>query len=158
MMVRTLLWAYYKWVIARYWEILEVGAGSLHTRRVLWKYYKHLGTYSVVPISNTIVLQKLRKPGTTYFDSIAQFEYNGKNVDVYKTNFFNSNFKSTLFITLLKAKRLAKIIGMSIGNKKICFKEKKVILFLVNIYHILLAHFLFSYRYYILCFSEEFCR
>ena len=145
-------------MIARYWEILEVGAGSLHTRRVLWKYYKHLGTYSVVPISNTIVLQKLRKPGTTYFDSIAQFEYNGKNVDVYKTNFFTSNFKSTLFITLLKAKRLAKIIGMSTGNKKICFKEKKVILFLVNIYHILLAHFLFSYRYYILCFSEEFCR
>ena len=108
--------------------------------------------------ASIIVLQKLRKPGTNYFDSIAQFEYTGKNVDVYKTIFFTSNFKSTLFIILLKAKLLAKIIGMSIGNKKICFKEKKVILFLVNIYHILLAHFLFWYRYYILCFSEEFCR
>ena len=107
--------------------------------------------------ASTIVLQRLRKPGTNYFDSIAQSEYNGKNVDVYKTNFFTSNFKSTLFITLLKAKLLTKIIEMSIGNKKICSKEKKVILLLVNIYHILLAHILLWYRYGIFSFSEELC-
>ena len=58
-------------------------------------------------------------------DSIAQFEYRGKNANVYKTNFFTSNFKSTLCITLLKAKLLAEIIEISIGNKKDCCKRKK---------------------------------
>ena len=36
--------------------------------------------------TSTIALQKQRKSGTNYFDSIAQFKYSGKNVDVYKTN------------------------------------------------------------------------
>ena len=53
-----------------------------------------------------------------------QFEYSGKNANVYKTNFFTSNFKSTLCITLLKAKLLAKIIEISIGNKKIVVRKK----------------------------------
>ena len=44
-------------------------------------------------------------------------------------------------ITLLKAKLWAKILEISIGNKKIVVKKKKV-MFLVNSYHILLAHFL----------------
>ena len=55
-----------------------------------------------------------------------QFEYSGKNANVYKTNFFTSNFKSTLCITLLKAKLLAKIIEISIGNKKNFVKKKKL--------------------------------
>ena len=59
------------------------------------------------------------------FDSIAQFEYRGKNANLYKTNFVISKFKSTLCITLLKAKILAKIIDISIGNKKNCCKRKK---------------------------------
>ena len=41
--------------------------------------------------------------------------------------FFTSNFKSTLCITLLKVKLLAKIINISIANKKISCKEKKVV-------------------------------
>ena len=53
-----------------------------------------------------------------------QFEYSGKNANVYKTNFFTSNFKSTLCITLLKAKLLAKIIEISIGNKKIVVRKE----------------------------------
>ena len=53
-----------------------------------------------------------------------QFEYSGKNANVYKTNFFTSNFKSTLCITLLKGKLLAKIIEISIGNKKIVVRKK----------------------------------
>ena len=48
-------------------------------------------------------------------DSIAQFEYSGKSANVYKTNFFASNFKSTLCI-LLNAKLLAKIVEKSIRN------------------------------------------
>ena len=54
-----------------------------------------------------------------------QFQYIGKNANVYKTNFFTLNFKSTLCITLLKAKLLAKIIEISIRNKKNCCKERK---------------------------------
>ena len=73
---------------------------------------------------------------------MAQFEYSRKNANVYKTNFFTSNFKSTLCITLLKAKLLEKITEVSIGYKKIYCKEKEVVMFLVNSYHILLAHFL----------------
>ena len=72
---------------------------------------------------------------------MAQFEYSRKNANVYKTNFFTSNFKSTLCITLLKANLLEKITEVSIGYKKIYCKEKEV-MFLVNSYHILLAHFL----------------
>ena len=64
-------------------------------------------------------------------DSIAQFEYSGKNANVYKTNFFTSNFKSTLCITLSEAKILAKIIEKSIKNKENCCKEKKVIVLLL---------------------------
>ena len=43
-------------------------------------------------------------------------------------------------ITLLKAKLLAKIIERSIGNKEIVVKKK--VMFLVNSYHILVAHVL----------------
>ena len=71
-----------------------------------------------------IVLLKSRKPGNSYYDLIAHFEYSGKNANVYNTNFFTSNFKSALCITLLKAKLLGKIIGISIGNKNIFCKEK----------------------------------
>ena len=68
-----------------------------------------------------------RKPGNNYSDySIAQFKYSGKNANVYNTNLFASNFKNTLYITLLKAKLLAKIIEISTGNKKICCKKNKL--------------------------------
>ena len=44
--------------------------------------------------TSTIVLQKQRKSGANYFDSIAQFKYSGKIANVYKTNFFTSKFKA----------------------------------------------------------------
>ena len=56
---------------------------------------------------------------------MAQFQYSRKNVNVYKTNFFTSNFKSISCIILSKAKLLAKIIEISIENKRTYWKEKK---------------------------------
>ena len=50
-------------------------------------------------------------------------------------------FKSKHIISILKAKILAKIIDTSIGNKKKCCKEKKVIIFLLNSYHNLASTF-----------------
>lgn len=48
-----------------------------------------------------MIVEGRRKPGTNYFDSIAQFKYSTKNANVYrynvqgnKTNFITSNFKS----------------------------------------------------------------
>ena len=43
---------------------------------------------------------------------------------MFMLKFFISNFKSTLCVTLLKAKILAKTIETSIGIKNICCKKK----------------------------------
>ena len=40
----------------------------------------------------TIVLQKYRKPGTKYFDAIAQFEYSGEKCKCLQNKFLDIEF------------------------------------------------------------------
>ena len=92
-----------------------------HFRSVWWKI-----PYCKI---STKLLHKQRKPGTNYFDSIAQLEYSWINENIYNTsflNFFKQNFKSTFYIALLKAGLLANIIEISIWDKKIVARPKYI--------------------------------
>ena len=56
----------------------------------------------------TIVLQKYRKPGTKYFDAIAQFEYSGEKCKCLQNKFLDIEFQKHIMYHFFESKTFGK--------------------------------------------------